>query len=178
MKAVFIYALKDPRDGAVRYIGATVRPKRRIWEHIYYAVEETNHRACWIRSLLKKGILPEFEVLAQVPETEWPQHEIDYIAAFRTLGCDLVNSTRGGDGNGGYVFTPEDCAKISAAHKGKKKSPAHRANMSEAHRGMKKSPEHCAAISVATLGEKHHAFGKKQSPEHVAKRIAARYGGH
>lgn len=176
MEAVFIYALKDPITGAIRYIGATTRPHRRSLEHVYCAAKQTNHRACWIRSLLSKNLKPEFELLAQVPKSEWPQHEIDYIAAFRSMGCDLTNATSGGDGNGGYVFTPEDCARISTAKLGKKLSSETRARMSVAKKGKRNSPEHRAAVSAAISGEKHWAFGKKFSPEHCAKKSAAQLG--
>lgn len=150
MKAAFIYILICPITGRVRYVGKTTNPKKRFCNHLTDAKKEKNYRANWIRSLTAQGLKPIVEIIAQVPDIQWPQWEIDYIAAFRSMGCDLVNGTDGGEGfeSGekhplfGKKQAPETCAKISATLKG------------------------------VYVGEKNHMFGKKQSPEHVAKRVA------
>jgi len=56
-------------------------------------------------------------------------------------------------------LSPERCAQLSVALKGKPKSPDHRAK-----------------LSAVKSGENHHFFGKPLSPEHRAKISAANKG--
>lgn len=130
MKPVFIYALNCPVTGRTRYIGKSVNPNRRFRAHL--KAPENCRRTNWIRNLQTKGQIPELELLAQVPETEADQWEIDYISAFKSLGFDLVNGTPGGDGVRGRFgekhplfgkhHSLEARAKISAGLRGKKQS--------------------------------------------------------
>jgi len=64
-------------------------------------------------------------------------------------------------------WTTEERAAISARMKGVPNSPEHCANMSKALKGRVITPEWRANISAATKGRPH-------SPEHVAKRVASR----
>lgn len=194
MKRFYIYALKDPTTGAIRYIGVTTRPKLRLREHIQPSnVKKSNHRACWIRSLASKGLRPEIEFLAQAGANTWEQDEIDYISVFKSLGCDLINHT---DGGGGLLNPPPAVrAKISAPkigkppwNKGKKATPEALENNRLAQLG--KLPWNkgklCPQLSAATLGEKNPMFGKvpwnkgkpgpKRSPEAIAKTAAKNTG--
>lgn len=130
VKPVFIYFLKDPTNPIKGYVGKSVNPNRRFRAHL--KAPENCRRTNWIRSLQAKGTLPELEMLAQVPEVDAAQWEMDYIAAFKSLGFDLVNGTPGGDGVRGrfgekhplFGKTPsvETRAKISASLTGKKQS--------------------------------------------------------
>lgn len=172
MKAVFIYALKDPITGAIRYIGRTTNPKKRFGDHLTAVKKEKNHRSNWIRSLCEKGLKPELELLAQVPESEWKQNEIDYIAVFRSMDCDLVNGTDGGDRGpswAGKKHSLEARAKIGDAHRGKHISLETRSKLSAANKGKLHSPETCAKIRAAQIG-------RKQSPYTIAKRTAKTTG--
>lgn len=54
----------------------------------------------------------------------------------------------------GQTRTPEQCARISAGHMGKKLSDAGRANLSAALTGLVRTFEHCTKISEALLGRK------------------------
>ena len=56
---------------------------------------------------------------------------------------------------------------MSAARKGKKRSPETCAKISAAKKGRKRSPEFCAKVAAALKG-------KKISPETIAKRQATR----
>lgn len=72
-------------------------------------------------------------------------------------------------GNGGCIPTDETRAKMSAALRGKKRSPEHCARIAAAKTGKKRSIETRAKMSAANIG-------KKLSPEHRAKMSAARTG--
>lgn len=129
---VFIYCLKDPTTGDVRYIGQTNRLKRRLAAHLRESAKESNHLGNWLRSL--KGEKPVLTVLHEVAENEsWQEEERRYIFIARGMGVDLVNSTDGGEGSPGRIFSPEQ-----------------RAAVGNRHRGGTHSPEHCAAIGAAS----------------------------
>lgn len=102
----YIYVLKCPISNQVRYVGKCRNLKARMRQHMYEANHERyyrSHRSCWIRSLLKKGLLPILEVdVALASMSGWKTAEQERIAYYRGLGCDLTNATNGGDG-GGYV---------------------------------------------------------------------------
>lgn len=184
-ETTFIYALKDPTTGAIRYIGKTKNPRGRFSSHISNIRRENNHRARWIRSLLVRGFKPTLEIIDEVPVLEWPQWEVAYIEFFREQDCDLVNSHAGGLGAHnptgetrakisasralyvgerhpmfGKPRSAETLVKMSAAAKGKTASLETRSKMSIARLGKKFSPEACANIRAAKLGKKNPNFGE------------------
>lgn len=169
---VFIYVLKDPRTGEIRYVGKAKNPRYRYYSHT--SCREKNHRGNWIRALNAEGFRPVLEIIDEVLETDWPSWEAAYIEFFRDAGCALVNATNGGEGRcgPGGPCTEERRQKVSAALKGVPKSTAHRAALSAsktgkplsvaqkealkrchaATRGIPKSAAHCCAMSVALKG--------------------------
>lgn len=147
MKTVFIYALKDPDTGQIRYVGMSENPERRFHKHLLECKREKNHRACWIRRLQQGNLRPGLAVLDEVPESEWQQWEVAYIDYFKSCGCDLVNSTPGGDGFG----SGEDSPNFG---KTRTFSSVHRGNLSAASAGRPKSEAHRAALALAKIGTK------------------------
>jgi len=116
---VYIYTLADPRDDVIRYIGYTRNLKRRIARHI--SDHNHNHRVRWIQSLLDAGVKPIAEVLETcLPGEDFKAKEIEWIAAYKRIGFDLVNGTDGGEG---VEFSPEALEKMSAASKGRVHGP-------------------------------------------------------
>lgn len=172
-----IYALCDSRISdpilRVRYIGQTFRELDvRLGCHWRSArFGNTEHRAAWMRSMERAGaavlIVP---IKEHVAATDADLQEIEQIARFRALGCDLTNRTDGGYGHKGKfctaetrkkmsesarrrIFTPEWRAKMIA---GIRASAKVRANLDRIHRfncGKPKSIEHREAISAALRGE-------------------------
>lgn len=98
--SVWIYLLRDPRDGEVRYIGRTLDPRARLVAHISSARNGCRyHSARWIAQLLRGGFEPSMELLLELPEDEsWQEHERRLIAEYRARGARLTNITEGGDG--------------------------------------------------------------------------------
>lgn len=97
----YLYALRCPITGQVRYIGKTKNPGTRLAAHISKArgLHTNHHCARWIRALLAKGREPLLEVIRRVPAGEdWQQAEIKCIAEYRASGHPLTNLTGGGDG--------------------------------------------------------------------------------
>ncbi len=146
----FIYALKDPVSGAIRYIGKTDDLELRLRFHISDSKRQNNHKAHWIMALLAKGLQPILEIIDQVPMAEWQAAEAAYIQFFKEEGCNLANGTPGGEGFGSGKHHP--CF------------------------GKKLSTEHRAKVSAAIKGEKNPQFGKPHSIETKAKISNAKKG--
>lgn len=118
----FIYALKEPCSGIVRYIGKSDNVSNRVRAHLEEAKnsKKHSHRLHWLRGLISKEKVPQIEILEEVKKTEWSEREIYWIKWFRDIGCLLVNSTNGGEGNSGLKHSPEALERIRSAQVGNK----------------------------------------------------------
>lgn len=164
MKTVFIYALKEPDTGLIRYVGKAADPVFRLNRHLFRAKKnlEGNHKNCWIRSLLDRGVEPVLEIIDETSESDWPMVEAAYIQFYREAGCDLVNATDGGEG---VTMTAETRKKIGDSSritsKGNKNSVGRevsletREKMRLARVGMVLSASHREAIGRSNRGRKH-----------------------
>lgn len=116
-----IYGLIDPNTKELRYVGYSSNIDRRLKEHHRGCYLKNNsHKNNWIKSLLAKGQKAELIIIEEYEtEEELPQAEIDMIAYYRFIGCDLTNTTDGGDGRKGYKHSEETKNKISKRHKGR-----------------------------------------------------------
>lgn len=98
---ITIYALIDPRDENVRYVGKSNNVNSRYSYHINeYKSKQISKKINWIKSLYKIGLKPELLILDEVPVLEWEFWEIHYISLFKFYGYKLTNSTIGGDHSG------------------------------------------------------------------------------
>jgi len=62
----FVYAIIDPRDGQIFYIGSGVNPIARLKHHIWDSEKgENNPRAKRIRSIFDSGNTPKLEILSK-----------------------------------------------------------------------------------------------------------------
>lgn len=139
---IFIYALKHPITKEIRYIGKSINPKRRIYQHINN-FKGNSYKNNWIKSLLKENLKPELEILEICSQLNWCERETFYISFYP----NLTNSTSGGqDGrlneevrkklselnkgennpNYGKKASLETWQKLSAIHKGKKQTKEHK----------------------------------------------------
>lgn len=130
-----IYALKDPRTNAVRYVGVTVGTiEDRSRQHISDArgTWSKTRNSAWIRSLFKSSLLPAVSLLE---ETDDKLREVFWIAEYRKAGVDLTNHTDGGEGTVGYRHTEEAKEAVRRAKSGVKCSPESSRLKSEARLG-------------------------------------------
>lgn len=147
-----IYALKDPRDNQVRYVGFTTRPEQRLKRHINHTRQgRQTYCACWIRQLLKLELKPVMDILEYGCGPDWKTREKYHISLWRSI-AKLTNLTDGGEGTLGWKPPDEWRAKMSKAHKGLVHTEETRAKMSKARKGKPLSIEHCAAVSKAKTG--------------------------
>jgi hypothetical protein len=186
-----IYALIDPRDGQVRYVGKTTIGLSRARQHAQpcYLRRDKGHKANWIRTLIAAGLTYSIVCLYEAPTAEYlDDAEVFWIAEMRRRGCKLTNATAGGEGwragmkhsaetralmaerQRGKRHTEETRLLISRVQQGKCTRPETRAKQSAALKGRPKSPEHRAALSRAALGRKHSEESKrKMSVSHTGK---------
>ncbi len=83
-----IYALKDPKDLQIRYIGRTKQPALRFREHVNGSVSNNTELHKWIQGLRKQGTGPVYESLALVEDHEAVKEEKRLI---RVTGRALFN---------------------------------------------------------------------------------------
>lgn len=96
-----IYALVDPRDDSVRYVGRTVSALRvRLSAHVTdartYLFEGkpqncTSRKAAWVRELKAAGQQPRIRLLARVRIDQGVEAERQWIAMLLEAGAPLVN---------------------------------------------------------------------------------------
>lgn len=156
----YVYALQDPRNETVRYVGITRRTLAvRFAEHLQDIKKRSNYVQRWIRYLVCLNLQPKLVCLESCnSESELYAAEQKWIAYYRGLvGKLLTNVTGGGPGH----FRPV----IELAKKKHKQMCGENNPMF----GRKHSAETKAKISA-------RATGRKCSPDTIAKRVASQTG--
>jgi hypothetical protein len=147
--ACFVYVLKDPRTNAVRYIGVTCKPTRRLRGHVQEAGRTDTYKSRWIRQLLRLKLIPVLVVVENIKaNADWAAREIWWIARGIKLGWRLTNATTGGDGVPNYIFTDAVRAKMSQSLKGHSVSAATRLQIGRANAGRVRSEQLKRQISA------------------------------
>lgn len=167
-QTIHIYKLLDPRDSSVRYVGKTVNKLNiRLSQHCSNANFGISHRDNWILLLRRLGLRPIIELVEEANEANWEEREIFWIRRFKDLGCDLVNTTEGGD-HGGNPRAAECARKMwanpiyRAKHSGENhhmKRPENRLKNKLAHLGFKHTEE--AKQKISNAGKGHPAYPKQ-----------------
>lgn len=95
-----IYGLFCPLAGAVRYIGKTCEPEKRLYAHIYAARADGTWKDRWIAKVLAAGLKPSMVILEEVPEgARWQDAESRWIATALADGWPITNTAAGGNGS-------------------------------------------------------------------------------
>lgn len=182
IKNVFIYVLKDPLTNEIRYVGKTARTlQRRLSYHLMSKTKD--HRGCWIQSLMQQKLKPIIEEIEKCTNENWQEREIFWIKHYKDLNFRLTNSNEGGLGS--HNPSPETCAKIAEAKRGKKRKPFSdetKLNMSKAHKNP--SDEFRSSVSSFHKGRKRSIetrtkisnYAKNRSEQHLANISAAKIG--
>ncbi|MFF1716268.1 hypothetical protein [Streptomyces sp. NPDC058268] len=86
-----IYALIDPRDNKIRYIGKTEKPNlARLANHL--ATPTNPAMRVWINALSLQGLTPRIEALATTPVTQLGAEEQRQIRQHAEQGYRLLNA--------------------------------------------------------------------------------------
>lgn len=166
---VFIYALSDPRNGEVRYVGKSRNPQVRLIEHICHSkTKERPKRHAWIKELILLKLKPQLIILEECEHENWKEREIFWIAQYK----NLTNSTRGGDGSGskfgadnpffGKKHSKVTIKMLSKIAKGRKHSLATKLKMSQSRIGKKPSKETLLKMSLWQKGKTKSAAHKRK----------------
>ena len=134
-----LYLLCDPDTGAVRYVGASVSPKRRALCHKGMSKLVDTRVAVWVRSLYDQGKAPVMDVLDAKGPDEWEDEERFLISYLRFLGFDLLNMSSGG--LVGSKACQEHREKLGAASRGRKQTEEQIKKRVESRRGYVDTPE-------------------------------------
>ncbi len=148
----FVYALTDPRDDQVRYVGWTGNLKLRLYQHIYYSATEKTYKAHWISQLTGLGLTPGYIVLESGTGEGYKEAEIKWINHYKDSGCRLTNLTNGGDGTNGYVQTEEAKEHLRRLNTGKKQSKETIEKRVQKLTGQKRTPEMRERMSALQKG--------------------------
>jgi hypothetical protein len=105
--------------------------------------------------VLAAGLLPGQRILEWTILRNGGEREQVWIRSLREQGANLTNLTDGGEGIPGYKFSPEACAKNSAAKMGNKNALGGKSRL-----GQHASKETLAKRSRALMGNKN-ALGSK-----------------
>lgn len=146
-----IYVLRDPQSGDIRYVGYSYCPEKRLLSHLRDGTE--CHRARWIRSLLRRGLSPQLQVLQTLPEASIREAERYWIRYFREQGCCLTNGTEGGDGSRGHRWTPERHEQMRQAQVRRMADPEYRARVGSAQKRSKAARRSALFIAGDLTGE-------------------------
>lgn len=93
----YIYALIDPRDQRVRYVGKANDVVARLGSHLRDCRRRNSPVHSWLISLTSLGLFPQIQILCSVPYSEWCVAERDWIFIYRSIYSDLLNLADGGD---------------------------------------------------------------------------------
>jgi len=122
-KTIYIYGLIRPQEKNIRYVGKSVNPKRRLYQHIFNARNNKPnnlHLLRWIKKIINDGLLPEYIILEECNKKNWKEKEKYWIKEL--IKNKLCNRHEGGiepPNLTGYKQTAEHRKNESIARKGK-----------------------------------------------------------
>jgi len=95
VRPAYVYALIDPSNGEIFYIGCTVNPATRLSLHISnsktYQISY-NRKERRIREILAKGLKPELKILEETTVKDQRDREHYWLQKYIADGGDITNS--------------------------------------------------------------------------------------
>ena len=83
----FIYALSDPKDNKIHYIGQSIDPKRRYFDHYH----DAGSTSLWIRELIEEGLRPLLSIIEETDVENVRDREAYWIDFYCQQGEPLEN---------------------------------------------------------------------------------------
>lgn len=87
----YVYCLRDPRDGLIRYVGMTDDAGRRSRQHRDNRARRNKQKHRWTLQLKLLGLEPLFHVLEECDLYQLRGREIYWINRLTAEGCQLYN---------------------------------------------------------------------------------------
>lgn len=112
-------------------------------------------------------------MVEELTEYEALNKEVEFIKMYKAVGFCEANLTNGGQGMSGLLASEETKRKMSASHKGKKKTPEHieNARLARNKAGRTFSEESKRKMSASHKGIKH-SEERKQNMRNVIRNIS------
>ena len=98
---IYIYVLTEPDGTSIRYVGKSneYRISKRLIEHCRMSqLKNHTHKNNWIKSLLNRNCRPQLKIIEECDESNFYEREKYWVQHYKSIGCDLVNGTVGGEG--------------------------------------------------------------------------------
>lgn len=92
-----VYALVDPRDSRIHYIGCTQNPKARLAAHITGArsAKRGRRKVAWLNELRRRGLRPLMIEIERVNHWRHVERELFWIEKLAEHGAPLTNCKPG-----------------------------------------------------------------------------------
>lgn len=99
----YVYALVDPNDSRIRYVGCSYNPAKRMEQQLGEArMRRESHdfakypdnfppRLYWLNNLLDTGDVPIVVILEECSYEEWRERENAWIVKLHEAGANLTN---------------------------------------------------------------------------------------
>jgi len=156
----YIYALRDPRDGVIQYVGKAKDHEERLRGHLKDWRRKQTPVAAWVGVLRRANVRPEMilleSIVCSVGSGGWAAAERRWIAELRPA----LNLAIGGPGRVGAPVSAETRKKISLAGTGRVWSEETRrkvrlAQQERARRGWRMPEAARAVLRVKAVGRRH-----------------------
>lgn len=85
-----VYALVDPRDSRIRYVGSTKDPEQRYSLHCG-CKSGSSAVTAWVEELRAECLLPQMVEIDQVRAWNTPRQEVHWIRTLSEAGAPLLN---------------------------------------------------------------------------------------
>lgn len=166
-----IYAIRDPRTNAIRYIGKTTKRASHRWKNHLRELRRNEHGNIHLQRWFNKiKAEPTFSVLQECLPNMLNACEEEWIAHGRAKGWKLCNIHKGGDESS--AKEPSVRAKLSEAGKARWKDPEYvarwRAAMAKVGRGRISDEERARREAKRKLNLAIHARNMQIAAEREA----------
>ena len=163
MRLGYIYGLRCPLSGEIRYIGQTIKKlNKRLCEH-KSDKRHNQYKINWIQKLEKLELIDslKIELLEECLQKDLNDKEKLWIKKYKDNGNKLVNLTDGGDGTFGHICSDETKEKLRITSTGKKLTDKSKKKISDSKKGIKLTKKHKNDISLSL--KKAYDEGRKKT---------------
>lgn len=90
----YIYLLKCPLSGEVKYVGKTANPERRYKQHVKKLDKQMTPKRKWLEMLFAKNLKPIIEVIEKV-DGDGRDREQFYVTKYKDTVLNIHNPEKG-----------------------------------------------------------------------------------